>query len=1546
MPPFEVAKNIWEQISKPLKGGVVIKENPAIDEHNSLSERSNEEVPQPNKMSVMVTDVDTSEYRMAELEKKVNMLMKAVEERDFEIALLKNHIKSRDAAESSHTHTIKNVNKGKAIMQESQPQNSTSIASLSVQQLQEMIANSIKIQYGGPAQMFSLSSKPYTKRIDNMRMPHGYQPPKFQQFDGKGNPKQHVAHFIETCETFGTRGDFWEQLERDFLNRFYSTRRIVSMIELTATKQQKGLATRAHDMELSIANRRNNDLLVSEVRKEKKEVKSTQKVLKGATKEAMVISTTPLKLVSKEKKMEKHQDEGEKRRPTLKERQEKIYPFPDSDLPDIKIELELDDVAQINHAAVIIQSDSRLSAIGSLIQFGSLEPVVIYSSPEDLQMKDFRADGPKEEEKQVDNVEEGWTLDTIIKILKNDDVSTTVTSPTKASDSCCMSISFSDEDLLLGSKLHNRPLYVSGYVREQKLNQILIDNGSAVNILSKSTMNQLGISVEELSNSKLVIQGFNQGAQRAIGTVRLEIVIGDLQASTIFHVIDSRTTYKMLLGHPWIHENGIVTSTLHQCFKFYKQGIRKVDADSRPFTKAESHFADAKFYTKSEDVSEIISTEVLVTKGTFKNEKEMITSKKSNKGDALNSQQNGESTTETKLRAPEAEKIATLQKKVSNPPVLRYIPLSRRKKGESPFAECSKNLTVKNTEILKENFTAPLTKIEKGEAKKIKKKNLEAYLLERRTVEGFDPKAYKLMAKTGYDFTNRTELKSVKIFDERPELSPTQKKLQKQGYSIPNSRVEIGYQSFEPVRITGKGKAKVANTCHITVEESKDSEEGKKDRSQRSSVFDRIAFFAIRPSVFQRVSTSIAKDCNQVSTCSSTRLSAFQRLNTNAKKVQSISPTPTTRKSTFKKLCMSITRGQKKASISVSNKSSLVTGDEEIRSAFPSRMKRNMFVLVNTEGSLKVKRHDVVFTRPEDNEPEDEVDVAGCCQVTIEEISDHDIFEEDAEVAPLSLEDGGQSTIDELKEVNLGTKEEPRPTFISTQLSDNDENEYVNLLKAYKDVFAWSYKEMPGLEPKVTVHRLAIKPEHRPVKQAQRRFRPDLISQIKEEVNKLIEAGFIREVKYPTLIANIVPVRMKNGQLRATYQRAMQRIFDDMLHKHIECYVDDLVVKSKKKCDHLKYLKLVLDRLRKYQLRMNPLKCAFGVTSWKFLGFIVRHHDIEVDHSKIDAIQKMPSPKNLHELRRLQGRLAYIRRFISILAGRCQPFQKLMRKDAVFDWDQSCQNAFDSIKKYLLNPSVLSAPAAEKSLILYIAVQETSLEALLAQENDKGKECALYYLSRTLTGAELNYSPFEKMSVISGHLAKWAIILQQYDILYIPQKAVKGQALADFLADHPVPLNWKLCDDLPDEEVLFVESMEPWIMFFDGATRRSEAGVGIVFISPEKHMLSYSFTLGELCSNNVVEYQAFIIGLQMASEFGIKCIEIFGDSKLIINQLSYQYEVKHQDLKPYFSYARRLMDKFDSIILEHIPRSENKKADALANLATALTQKKKGAKRA
>jgi len=200
-------------------------------------------------------------------------------------------------------------------------------------------------------------------------------------------------------------------------------------------------------------------------------------------------------------------------------------------------------------------------------------------------------------------------------------------------------------------------------------------------------------------------------------------------------------------------------------------------------------------------------------------------------------------------------------------------------------------------------------------------------------------------------------------------------------------------------------------------------------------------------------------------------------------------------------------------------------------------------------------------------------------------------------------------------------------------------------------------------------------------------------------VNKLIDAGFIREVKYPTWIANIVLVRKKNGQLHscvdfrdlndacpkhdfplavtelmidattghealsfmnstagynqiqmalkdqdakafhtakgifcykvmpfslkntgATYQRAMQTIFEDMLYKTVECYVDDLFVKSKKRLDHLQDLCQIFKQLQKCQLKMNSLKCAFGVTSGRFLGFVVRHRGIKIDQAKVKVI--------------------------------------------------------------------------------------------------------------------------------------------------------------------------------------------------------------------------------------------------------------------------------------------------------------------------------------
>ena len=151
-------------------------------------------------------------------------------------------------------------------------------------------------------------------------------------------------------------------------------------------------------------------------------------------------------------------------------------------------------------------------------------------------------------------------------------------------------------------------------------------------------------------------------------------------------------------------------------------------------------------------------------------------------------------------------------------------------------------------------------------------------------------------------------------------------------------------------------------------------------------------------------------------------------------------------------------------------------------------------------------------------------------------------------------------------------------------------------------------------------------------------------------------------------------------------------MFHDMMHKEIEVYVDDIIIKSKTQVDHVQDLRKFLARVRRYDLKLNPAKCAFGVPFGKLLGFIVSRRGIELDPSKIKAIRDLPSPKNKTEVMSLLERLNYISRFIAQLATTCEPIFKLLKKDVTVKWTEDCQRAFEKIKEYLSNPPVLVPP--------------------------------------------------------------------------------------------------------------------------------------------------------------------------------------------------------------------------------------------------------------
>ena len=124
----------------------------------------------------------------------------------------------------------------------------------------------------------------------------------------------------------------------------------------------------------------------------------------------------------------------------------------------------------------------------------------------------------------------------------------------------------------------------------------------------------------------------------------------------------------------------------------------------------------------------------------------------------------------------------------------------------------------------------------------------------------------------------------------------------------------------------------------------------------------------------------------------------------------------------------------------------------------------------------------------------------------------------------------------------------------------------------------------------------------------------------------------------------------------------MVTLFHDMMHKEIEVYVDDLIAKSLEDESHIENLQNLFERLRKFQLKLNPVKRTFGSTSKKLLGFIVSRKGIKVDSDKIQAIQNLPPPHTQREVREFFGRLNYISRFISQMTAKCDPIFKLLKK--------------------------------------------------------------------------------------------------------------------------------------------------------------------------------------------------------------------------------------------------------------------------------------------
>lgn len=350
-------------------------------------------------------------------------------------------------------------------------------------------------------------------------------------------------------------------------------------------------------------------------------------------------------------------------------------------------------------------------------------------------------------------------------------------------------------------------------------------------------------------------------------------------------------------------------------------------------------------------------------------------------------------------------------------------------------------------------------------------------------------------------------------------------------------------------------------------------------------------------------------------------------------------------------------------------------------------------------------------------------------------------------------------------------------------------------------------------------------------------------------------------------------------------------------------------------------------------MKLNPTKCVFGVPAGKLLGFIVSQRGIEVNPEKIEAIINMKKPECLRDVQRLTGCVAAVSRFVSRLGEKALPLYKLLKKTDNFVWNEAADEAFETLKKMLSTTHILAAPLPRESMLLYIAATNRVVSVVMVVERtEDGKpqkvQRPVYYISEVLSESKERYPHYQKLvygvymatkklrhyfqehevTVVAetpvgeiirnreatGRVAKWAIEMAAHTINYEPRKAIKSQALVDFMSDWTES---QLMTRKPDN--LY------WKLYFDGSKLIDGSGAGVVLVSPKGDKLQYVLQIHFTATNNVAEYEALLHGLRMAKEMGIDRIECYGDSDLVVQQCTGTWDAEDPNMALY----RRAIDK-------------------------------------
>ena len=275
----------------------------------------------------------------------------------------------------------------------------------------------------------------------------------------------------------------------------------------------------------------------------------------------------------------------------------------------------------------------------------------------------------------------------------------------------------------------------------------------------------------------------------------------------------------------------------------------------------------------------------------------------------------------------------------------------------------------------------------------------------------------------------------------------------------------------------------------------------------------------------------------------------------------------------------------------------------------------------------------------------------------------------------------------------------------------------------------------------------------------------------------------------------VLPFGLVNGP--NFFQRIMECVLRGLTYEICLVYLDDVIVFSRTFEEHLVRLEQVFKRFRDANIKLKPSKCHFGCQKVNFLGHVVTAEGVHPDPQKVSAVKEFPVPRNVKQVRSFLGLCNYYRKFVRDFAKIAEPLNKLTRKDTVFNWNEACQQAFDTLKTALIEAPILAYPDFNLHFELYVDASNDGIGMVLGQIQN-GREVVICYAGRGLNQAERNYSVTEReaLSVVegikyfqsylygrkftvhtdhnalkwlmqirdpTGRLARWSLLLQQYD---------------------------------------------------------------------------------------------------------------------------------------------------------------------------------------